>query len=94
MTALGIAISARVRNPALAILLGFLAIPAVWMTQMVVLGVVSWVMLTSLMFAAPVFASLMCLFFYGVVLAMLIYYFYDRLRTWALNDAVNHAFQD
>jgi hypothetical protein len=91
MTALGIAISTRVRNPALAILLGFLAIPAVWITQMVVLGVISWVVLTSLVF---VYASLMCMFSYAVVLAVLVYFFYDRLQTWALHHAIRHVFQD
>lgn len=104
MTAVGLAISARIHNSSLAILVGVLAIIAVWVAQFLLLGVMSGIGLMLIRFfsgniwssdnyvSADAFA--ISLFISCVLTALTVYTFYTLLRAISLRLALRYAFAD
>jgi hypothetical protein len=82
MTALGLAISARVASLTGGLLAGFGAIVAVWVVQAIIMGVVLWVS-----FIAMASAFLFCGPFVCAGVGFIIYSFYRWLGNWSLEKA-------
>lgn len=96
MTALGLRISARVKNTAMAALVGFGAVVAVWIVQAVIMGVILYgtlVAVNNLAYNSEDVA--MCgVFFACCATSWIIYAFYRSLRAQSLAIALRYAFAD
>jgi hypothetical protein len=98
MTALGLAISARVQQVTFAGLAGAVAILTVWVIQylvlMSVIGTLFWLAVQLIqppLMSTAVMALLFCM---CLVIAFVVYVFYLRLREWSLRRALRYAFAD
>ncbi len=87
MTAVGIAISARVYSIVFALLTAFAAIVVTWITQVIILGIIGW--FTAQVVGAFYLTAFMC----GVLgaciaTAYIVRLYYRRLEDWALGYAI------
>lgn len=94
MTALGIALSSRVRSSALGLLAGVLAIMAVWLVQGLIVGGMAGLLLLYMAGVRDFILAFGSLFIACGLLAWVVYYFYNRLQIWSLRYALRHTFRE
>jgi hypothetical protein len=99
LTALGLWISARVGNAALAGLTGFGAMIVVWISQSVIMGILMW-FTSAIMgrvffeFMDSVLAIACGVLIMCVITALVIYNYYRILGEMSLNQALRNAFRE
>lgn len=92
MSAVGMAIAARIRHATLALLAAFVVVASLWAMQALALGLLASAAAADTRFGIP-----LLLFLCGPVIAvplwLVVRIFYTRLQTWAIEDATRHAFR-
>lgn len=98
MTALGISLSARFRNLTTASLVALAAIGLVWLSQVVIMGFIIWLMISFLssMFVgvSSEVLPVLCVTTFCAGTGFVIYWYYRSLRATSLNRAVQFAFTE
>jgi hypothetical protein len=102
MTALGLWISARSANIAMAGLAGFGAIVVIWVSQAVIIGILGFltvqcsfsVSVVGLSGSIPIISTGCYLFLACCVTAFIIYHYYRNLLRTSLNRALRNTFRD
>jgi hypothetical protein len=110
LSALGLSISAFTRGGVFAVLIGLMAVFAVWITQLMVLAALligsSFVMLPLSMAATSVTSSgrvvyplgllpvAIIMLVYTLIAAVSVYGFYQLIQTWSLRRVIHRVFRD
>jgi hypothetical protein len=92
LAALGLSISARIRQLIFSTLAALGALVAVWISQAMIMGGILWSlfsMLSSMVSSAVAFC---CITTACITTAFVIRLYYQQLKNWALSSAVKHAF--
>ncbi len=94
LTAVGVAISARVHNIVFSLLAAFAAIVAIWISQAVIMGVIGWI---TIQFVAGSYelSIYMCVVLAACIgTAFIIRAYYTSLEGWALGYATRRIYHE
>jgi hypothetical protein len=91
VTALGLAISARVHSPSAALLVAMVAIAVLWGVQSLVIAIVASLLAADNLFGS-FFLCIVCGPLIAIPLGLVIRALYSRLQSWAIGDAARYAF--
>lgn len=96
VTAIGTAISARVKSPTSSVLAGFGGVVTLWISQAIVIGVLFWFTDFVAGRIDPVddLGILVVLAGFATLYTIVIYGYYTSLRAWCLRHSVRHAFRE
>lgn len=93
LTALGMAISAQIHNLVFSTLAGLGSLLAVWISQALIMGGIIWSLFAILPGVNGAVSGLCCLLMACIFTAFVIRIYYNRLRNWALTQAIQNAFR-
>lgn len=93
LTALGMAISARIHNLVFSTLAGLGSLIAVWISQAMIMGGIIWGLFAILPGVNEAITGLCCLLMACIFTGFVIHLYYSRLSDWALTQATQNAFR-